>query len=94
MINIKAYLKYADIKIETPATEPKAEEIETEESELDGKIDEYLSDIEGYEILLAIIDDDNQREEYLSEIEGYLILMELEGADENVIEELKNKFEL
>ena len=81
-----------DEEIETEEIE--TEEIETEESELDGKIDEYLSDIEGYEILLAIIDDDNQREEYLSEIEGYLILMELEGADENVIEELKNKFEL
>ena len=92
--NIKAYLKYADIKIETPATETEEEEIETEESELDGKIDEYLSDIEGYEILMSINDDDKQIEEYLSEIEGYLILMELEGADEKIIEELKNKFEL
>ena len=83
--NIKAYLKY----IETPEAEE-----EEPEKELDSKIDEYLSDIEGYEILLELNSDEKQREEYLDDINGYLILMELEGADESLIEEIKTKFEL
>jgi hypothetical protein len=84
--NINAYLKY----IETS----EAEEEEEPEKELDSKIDEYLSDIEGYEILLELNSDEKQREEYLDDINGYLILMELEGADESLIEEIKTKFEL